>query len=305
MSWIDAMAQFGIEVLIQPDHFVTLADRSSGWRWGPMPLLRLARYLRSGDVDAIVDDKRPAFLVGRRFTEPARELLTRHGIGWALDDGRFAVDGRVRDDAVQAVPDAERHDHLGAVALLLSLDPTQSQRGIAAELEVSQPLVHRLLSSRELAQAGGDPSSLRSLWRQRDHRPPPERQHWVADADPWEQVGLACDRLAEGGHDPVIGGEVAADAIAPWTTPTTAVVHGRGLRPLGPPFVPTVDVGEATVTVEASRDPLVHALAGAADTPVGRRQVAHPAIVARDLTSAATRDERVAEMLAHLDRSVP
>lgn len=238
MCWVDAVTRAGVDVRITQDHRVLLADRTSGWRWGPAPLLRSARYLRTGDVHTIAQEHERAFVVGRRFTEPARTRLTDSGFGWALDDGRFSVDGQVQADTVCEVGDVERRDHLGAVALLLAVDPAQSQRAVAATLGVSQPLVHRLLHHPAARRAEGDAPALLALWRRRAHRPPPERQHWIADVDLWDQVDLACTRLAAGGHEPVVGGETAADVIAPWTTPATAVVHARGLRPARPAVHP-------------------------------------------------------------------
>lgn len=65
-----------------------------------------------------------------------------------------------------------------------------------------------------------------------------------------------------------------------------------------------MDPHEATLKVEATRDPLVHALAEPRETPAGLLMVAHPAIVSRDLEGLSRGDERVAEMLDRLHDSM-
>ncbi|CAN5890232.1 hypothetical protein BH23ACT10_BH23ACT10_26590 [soil metagenome] len=299
------MAVDGIDVLLTPDMYVALADRTTGWRRGAHQLVRTSRYVRAGDVPAITRDYRSALVVARRISVPARARLTDDAIAWALDDGRYAIDGHTRNDPVGAPSAVERHDHLGALALLLVDDDHRSQRALADALGVSQPLVHRLLRRLPADPGGVDRRGVMlEVWSRRRHRPQPERQHWIADIPVWEQVALAVQRLDGGGHEPVVGGECAADMHAPWTTPATAVIHARGLRPLGHPFIPTVDADEATLTVEATRDPLVHALAKPATTPVGPLPLAHPAIAARDLEPLADTDERVAEALGRLRRQL-
>lgn len=297
------MAVDGIDAVLTPNMCVALADRTTGWRWGAHQLVRTPRYVRAGDVPALTHDCGSALLVARRITAPARARLTDTAIAWALDDGRYAIDRHTRNDPVGAPCAVERHDHLGAVALLLADDDHRSQRALAEALGVSQPFVHRLLRRLPADPGAVDRrGGMLDVWWQRRHRPQPERQHWIADIPVWEQVGLAVERLGDGGHEPVVGGESAADVHAPWTTPATAIIHARGLRPLGHPFIPTVEADEATLTVEATRDPLVHALATPATTPVGPLPLAHPAIAARDLEPLASTDERVAEALGRLRR---
>jgi predicted XRE-type DNA-binding protein len=240
----------------------------------------------------------------RRSTDPVLEALTAAGIAWALDDGRYAVDGRQGLVPVTDPPSVRRRrDLCAALALILAERGGLTQREIAAVLRVSQPRVHRLVH--ELRARGVDRTSIGALaaaWERGGHAPQGEVQHWVADGAAWQQVAQACDRLEVAGHVPVVGGEPAADHLVAWMTPATAVVHARGLRPLGPPFVPVAVSEEATLTVEATRDPLVHALAAEAVTPAGRRRVAHPAIVARDLRSTAGANDRVAEVVDRLRR---
>jgi hypothetical protein len=168
---------------------------------------------------------------------------------------------------------------------------------------VSQPRIHALL--RRLAATDVDRRSRQDLvavWRGGHHDPPSEAQHWLSDASAWEQAARAYDVLESAGHTPVVGGEAAADQLTAWATPATAVIHAKGLRPLGAPFVPAASPDQATLTVHATVDPLVRALAVERDGPVGRRRIAHPSIVVRDLEPLAQRDDRVAEVVDRLQR---
>jgi hypothetical protein len=304
MSWIDAMVLDGLGVWITPARRVGIADATSGWRWGPAPLLRRARYLRVGDVDTLPADARRSLQVARRISRPARTALSSASIAWALDDGRYHVaDRRGVQPLVTDLPEPGKSDLLAAVALRLSEAPDMTQRRLAAELAVSQPRIHALL--RRLAAVGVDRRSrhdLVTVWRDAHHDPPSEAQHWVSDASAWDQVAHAYDVLESAGHTPIVGGEAAADQLAAWATPETAVIYAKGLRPLGAPFVPAASADETTLTVHATMDPLVHALAVEWDGPAGRRRIAHPEIVIRDLEPLAQRDDRVAEVVDRLRR---
>jgi hypothetical protein len=307
MSWIDAMVLDGLSVWITPDRRVGIADATSDWRWGPAPLLRRARYLRVGDVDTLPAAARRSLLVARQMTRPARAALSSAGIAWALDDGCYHVgDRRGAHPLVADLPEPGKADLLAAVALLLSEDPQLTQRHLAAKLSVSQPRVHVLL--RRLAATSVDRynrKDLLAVWRSAHHEPPAEVQHWVSDASAWDQIARAYEILESARHSPVVGGEPAADQLTAWARPATAAIHAKGLRPLGAPFVPAAVPDEATLTVKATTDPLVHALATERDGPVGVRRIAHPAIVVRDLLPLAQHDDRVAEVVDRLAQWSP
>lgn len=295
------MALDGLGVWITPGQRVGIADASSGWRWGPAPLRRRARYLRTGDIDELPPEDRRSLVVARRITHTALTALSSAGIAWALDDGRYHVGDRESTGPLPGpLPEPRKADLRAAAALLLAERPDRSQRRLAALLDVSQPRVNRLL--RQLARSGADPDrreDLIAVWLRSRHDPGGEFQHWVSDAPAWDQVAQAYDVLDSAGHTPVVGGEPAADQFTAWATPITAVIHAKGLRPLGAPFVPATR-DEATLTVEATRDPLAHVLAVERRGPVGDRRIAHPAIVVRDLEPLASGDDRVAEVVDRL-----
>jgi hypothetical protein len=50
---------------------------------------------------------------------------------------------------------------------------------------------------------------------------------WWSDRDPWEQAEAAYEWLDVNDSNPVLGGETAADALAPWRAPESTVVHVR------------------------------------------------------------------------------
>lgn len=295
------MALDGLSVWITPDQRVGIADASSGWRWGPAPLRRRARYLRAGDIDELPSEDRRSLVVARRISHTARAALSAAGIAWALDDGRYHVGDRLGAAPLSGGPPAPRKTSMpAAAALVLAEHPHLTQRELARWLEVSQPRINRLL--RQFAENGVDRfvrDDLVAFWLRSDHNPAGEVQHWVSDAPAWDQVAQAYDVLETAEHAPVVGGEPAADQLTAWATPITAVIHAKGLRPLGAPFVPATRE-EATLTVEATRDPLAHALAVERRGPVGDRRIAHPAIVVRDLEPLASGDDRVADVVDRL-----
>lgn len=132
-------------------------------------------------------------------------------------------------------------------------------------------------------------------------RPSPTAGHvsrWWSELDPWDQARAAYEWLNDNGSTPVLGGETAADAVAPWRAPESTVVHVRKIPPPPGVFVPADSYQTATLTVVIDYRPAVLAAARTVDTPIGPLQVAHPWHIAADLSHRAAAEERTAE---HVD----
>lgn len=285
------MLRDGIGVWVTADQVGVQAD---GETWGPAPLAMRWRYLRPADLDRLTDD--PQLLVLRRATDTALDRLSTEGRPWATLDGRYDLPfaGRRRDEPTTADPIAQRRpaDAADELALVVGALPAATHTDLAAALGVTRSRVTQLLG------AVGDAP-----------QPPPvppagHVTRWWSDRDPWDQAEAVHEWLDVNEADPVLGGELAADAIEPWRAPESTLVHARKIVPPPASFVPADAPGTASVTVVVDHRPTVRALARATDTPVGSLRVAHPLHIAGDLMDVAGSDERAVEQIELLIRRV-
>jgi hypothetical protein len=285
MTWVDAMLRDGVKPWVTVDHFAADVD---GRQLGPMPLRLRRRYLRPADLDGF-----PAgdeLVVLSRATESVLESLNATGCTWAALDGRYHLPdlGCRRDEPVPRDPIAARRPPLARdeLRVLLAAMPAATHSEYAAALGVTRSRVTQLLTTVDDAPSVRSSATAGHVTR------------WWSDRDPWDQVKAAYEWLDANGSTPVIGGETAADAVAPWRAPRSTVMHVRKITPPPVGFVPADSHETATMTVVVDYRPSVLAAACTADTPAGPLPVAHSLHIAADLVDPEGTDERTAE---HID----
>lgn len=266
--------------------------RVDGRDYGPVRVLLWRRYARPADLVRLPDGD--VFVILERATDTVLQRLDEAGRAWAVLDGRYSLPAlaRRRDSPVQPDPVAARRppDALAELALLVEALPGATHAELADALGVTRARVTQMLSSVPAGPAVPPGPTAGHVTR------------WWSAARPWEQAQAVYEWLDANACVPVLGGETAADAIAPWRAPASAVVHARKIVPPPAGFVPADSHETATVTVVVDYRPSVIAGARDVDTPVGVLRVAHPLHVAADLHDAAALDERAAEQVDMLVR---
>jgi hypothetical protein len=282
MAWIDAMLRDGVQTWVTVDRFAARAD---GHRLGPVPLRLRRRYMRPADLNP--PRSADGLIVLSRATASVMRSLDAAGDAWATLDGRYCLPllDRRRDEPQDHDPIASRHppNAEDELAVLRVAMPAATHAEYAAALDLTRSRVTQML---------------RSAHTIRPAQPSPTAGHvtrWWSDRSPWQQTKAAYEWLDANGSSPVLGGETAADATAPWRAPASTVMHVRKITPPPPGFVPADSHETATMTVVVDYRPSVLAAASTVDTPVGSLRVAHPLHIVADLADAADSDERAAE----------
>jgi hypothetical protein len=117
--------------------------------------------------------------------------------------------GRRRDEPVPRDPIASRRPPPARdeLRVLLAAMPAATHAEYAAALGVTRSRVTQLLTTVDDAPAVRSSATAGHVTR------------WWSDRDPWDQVAAAYEWLDANGSTPVLGGESAADAVAPWRAP--------------------------------------------------------------------------------------
>lgn len=279
------MLRDGVKSWVTIDCFAAQADSR---HHGPIPLRLRRRYVRPADLDSFPD--RDGLVVLSRATESVLRSLDATVNAWATLDGRYGLPffDRRRDEPEPRDPIASRHPSQAQdeLRVLLIAMPAATHGEYAAALGITRSRVTQMLRTADRTL----PARLR-----------PTAGHvtrWWSDRDPWDQAAAAYEWLDANGSKPVLGGETAADAVAPWRAPESTVVHVRKITPPPAGFVVADSYQTATMTVVVDYRPSVLTAARTVDTPIGPRQVAHPLHIAADLADTAEADERTAE---HVD----
>lgn len=285
MAWIDAMLRDGVRTWVTADRFAAHVD---GRGHGPVPLVLRRRYMRPADLAGFPGGDE--LVVLSRATATVLHRLDAADTAWATLDGRYCLPfvDRRRDEPGLHDPIAsrQRSPAQDELAVLLIAMPGATHADYAAALGITRPRITQLLHA---------------TTRPLPSQPWPTAGHvtrWWSDRDPWDQAKAAYGWLDDNGSDPVLGGETAADAIAPWRAPGSTVMHVRKITPPPDGFVPADSHETATMTVVVDYRPSVLAAARTTDTPAGPLQVAHPLHIAADLADEAAAHERTAE---HVD----
>jgi hypothetical protein len=291
MAWIDAMLRDGVKSWVTTDRFAAQADSR---RHGPVPLRLRRRYVRPADLDSFPDGDE--LVVLSRVTGTVLRRLNAASSAWATFDGRYCLPflDRRRDRSDRHDPIASRHPSKAQheLSVLLIAMPVATHADYAAALGITRSRVTQILHTVDTTL----PLRLQ-----------PTAGHvtrWWSDRDPWDQAKAAYEWLDVNSSNPVLGGETAADAVAPWRAPESTVMHVRKITPPPAGFVPADSHETATMTVVVDYRPSVLAAARTIDTPIGPLRVAHSLHIAADLADAAEADERAAAQVDVLLRHV-
>ncbi|MFE5777507.1 hypothetical protein [Brachybacterium sp. NPDC056505] len=186
--------------------------------------------------------------------------------------------------------------------LLLAMEPAR-QPAIAGELGTNQQAVSRAVrrlgdfavDSRKGVFAR-DRRALLEHWI--DEYPGPGGQEfgWYGLADVRDQARTACAVATSLELEPRVGGDVAADAIAPWKLPTNARIYVREPVDLAGDGFVHAPLEEATLVTCVPRDPTIWRLTSmsqAVSAPDGL-PLADPLIVLWDLLASTDLDSDAA-----------
>lgn len=292
MTWVDAFTGSGGKVWLTRHH-VAVED-VDGRSHGPVPLVRWHRYVRPSDSARLPPG---VMLVSDRVTGPAAQDLTGRNWWATTIDGAYSAAGMRSAAPRPTDPVAHRRPapldvHLAGLVLVA---PDRSHRFYAEALAISRVRVTQLFGLLRTTARPLDASELLARWTDADPRTAGQVTRWKGTGTAWQQAAAAYGWLDEQRCQPVLGGEVAADAIRPWRSPGSSVLHVRKLTPPPPGFVIADSPSTATVTVVVDHVPAVTVVAATARTPIGEVRLAQPVHVAQDLADAAEHDERAAE----------
>lgn len=252
-------------------------------------VLASSRSLNPSDISLLVDRHRePVLLIVPSATPAAREMAEQAGWSWLVEDGQHVVGllqiagHRVRVDvgastkAGQGGRGKRGPVPWGTLTLVRRLLERSSatQRELAMWASVSQPRVSQVLASladRRLVKrtASGwqacDFDQLLHWWLAAYPGPDGINTFWYGLDQPREQARAVIRQLQDERAEPparradearaVVSGDVAADFMAPWRTPTRAVVYARtGADLTGMGLTPAGEE-EATLELVVPRDP--------------------------------------------------
>ncbi|QHF25497.1 hypothetical protein GTU73_16850 [Rathayibacter sp. VKM Ac-2804] len=212
---------------------------------------------------------------------------------FGTDDGTVILDRQDLSSATDERPAVPRRVPYARFALLRALIRTReprSQTELAAECGVSQMSISKLLRADPLLAertehgwTARDPQALIRRFLAEYPGPGGLSQYWYSVRPVVEQAELA----AAAGVPALLSGDTAADLLAPWRIPRSAVLYtDRGLALESVGFAET-DSREATLRVVIPRDPTIRATA-AAWTPGGR--TVDPLLTAWDVLASGGAD---------------
>ena len=252
-------------------------------------VLASSRSLNPSDISSLVDQHwEPVLLIVPSATPAAREIAERAGWSWLVEDGPHVVGllqifgHRVQVD-VGAPTEAGRGRRgrrgpvpWGTLTLVRRLLDRSSatQRELATWARVSQPRVSQILASladcrlvtrtasgwqvcdfdqllRWWLEAYRGPDGISTLWYGLDQ---PREQAWAVIRQ-LQDKATGAPALRGDGTPAVVSGDVAADFIAPWRTPTRAVVYARTGADLTEMGLTPAGGEEATLELIVPRDP--------------------------------------------------
>lgn len=327
MMWTERLADNGLSVVPVDKKHVRIGRGA----WSEVyKIVEPSRRIHPRDVAALVEDASPntwelTLLVAPVLSDNAAEvarragwsLVTNSGTGWIR-----TVDGTVelaRADDADTPPGSISplgYATFNVVRALLETkaDHPLTQIDLSRTARVSQPRVSQIL--RRLADqqlvarkprgwAVLDRSATVRWWTKNYPGPGGMRTHWFGLDTAVEQSEASYALLLAAGGQPLVSGDVAADIVAPWRSPRTALLYARkgadftsiGLTAVGP--------GEATLTVVLPKDEGMWPVPdprSPAHAAAGRPEIASPMQVLYDLRHGLGPD--AAEAADHWQRRI-
>lgn len=278
MSWRQTLADEGVTVDAVDRRHVRLTDEES--LASRVVLLRdYPRPISSAKVPPLPEQA--GLLVVPRGSDAFFRTARRTGWSIATDSGELDV-------TVGARHILRRHEHrpvskqrpgrkpwpfwttvrvLASYAASPAPDTAVTQEFLAQVVGTSQPTIYRAV--RRLVELGlletargriptADLHTLTDWWLQNYPGPGGVTAYWYSLASPAEQARDALAILARPGSraSPVVSGQVAADAVAPWQRPDHVQIYTRQATSLtAAGFVPVATRETATLTVTVPDDP--------------------------------------------------
>lgn len=237
---------------------------------GVFVLREFRRAIAPSQVPASIGE--PGLLVTPRASERAVKAAAQRGWSVVTDSGTISLrlgNSMISRSGRRVVsPSAGRRGPTpwGTFTLVRRLlaGPPATQVALAAGVGVSQPRVSRALAELGAAgvvgrtSAGWQPTSWDGLldWMLA-HYPGPGGtvSYWYSLDDPVIQARKAMDLAQDAGVRGALSGDVAADVLAPWRRPATAVVYAEQGLPLDlAGFVPVASVDDASLTLHVPSD---------------------------------------------------
>jgi hypothetical protein len=292
----------------------------AGRRRATLTLVTRERPVGPGGFAALVERYGEAGLLVVPSATPGVRAAAEHA-GWSLlINGPAGVTGvlRVGDAAVtigapararaRRTPGPTPWRSLTVIRRLIEL-PGANQTSLAAAAAISQPRVSQVLGPltvRRLVDrsAGGwvvrDFDGLVRHWLDTYPGPGGISTHWYGLAPPQSQAEAVVRLLSKRRrHGSVVSGDVAADMLAPWASPTRAVVYARAGADLSAADLTPAGEAESTLELVVPADAGVWPSAGTDD---GALDLADPLQILWDVgrSRAPDREEAVSRLWSHL-----
>lgn len=266
--WTTTLEENGITVLPLDSEHVRLTDDGQS---AVFFVLTIPRMARTRDVKPAPE--RHALLVAHSITSEALERASAAGWSVVTDDGtgRLRLGKRtVRLDSTipPRLPTRPRgrpgRSVFSVVRALFALEHGARQDEIAEFAQVGQAAVSKALNrlaDGDLVARGehgwevSDRAGAISWWLAHYPGPGGIETHWFGVDPINEQAYRAYELLGRERADPVVSGDVAADAVAPWRTPRQATLYAKRGTDFSAIGLTPSDASVSTLTLVLADDP--------------------------------------------------
>lgn len=287
MSWEDLLLQAGIEL-------VPVAGRRGQGAFPdvclrtpqgdvPLKVKSWSRPPRPNEVRRLIADwahrDAPILFVAETLSDEVRRILAEAGVSYAtsrhlelfLDASHIAFDAEDPVDPIRRLPSTETvslpwrgRSAFQVLRRIIQRGLDQPQQLLAHAAGVSQPRVSQVVTTLEDLglvdldnRVVADLEGLLDAWLAHYPGPGGVETRWFAP-DGLGAVVAALDHADRGGFRPLLSGEIAADQLAPYALPTTALMYAEDVLDLAQAgLVRTPEPEMAVLTVIVAEDPTV------------------------------------------------
>jgi hypothetical protein len=282
MNWEDVLLHANVELRdVRPHDAVSRTrDLVLATPRGPL-VVEAKRYRRPPspselrDVIARHRDATKLLLIVDQVTDNLRDALLQHRVSYVTDDelALFLDDGTVISETLTPAPDKPAPQQprvpwrgrtaFQVVRRLIQSPPGRPQTLLARDAHVSQPRVSQVLKTlQDLGFATGadhfDRAELLDVWLTHYPGPGGVATRWYGREPVAQSVAEAYEHALAEGAAPMLSGDIAADLIAPYARPTSAVIYVDAHVDLSATgMVRTPDPETATLELIVPDDPTV------------------------------------------------
>lgn len=218
-----------------------------------------------GRMDLITIDPASVFIAGQRRLEEDSKARNESFHGRA-PWGRWAM-----ERALVLSPAPMKQQHLADSAAI-------SQPAVAKHLKNLTQWVHRVQGGWEVR----DRRSMMLQWLEDYPGPRGASTYWYSLDPPSDQARKAASFAAFMDAEPLVSGDMAADAYAPWRLPDNVQIYVRQAVDLTDAGFTPASRDEATLTLTIPQDPTLWATADSSEH-AGGLPLADPLVVLQDL----------------------